>query len=289
MTRSIFSDDEDDGQILFYFLFELHKDNRHSDFKKELDLLIQEGVDIYGADMLNSILYLLSRAGGTEATEDILKMFKIALFDYRVFDDIAESKVENDDPYEDCYAVTTVDYIRVQLFEDFGTQVDEKTVDRVREYIFEYVLMNFDKHAIQNLSLDKQHKLLLTQFPFYDNVKTLMRLGCKYDRTFDYGKCYTDVFHYISNMVLNENYGICRDGEIPRLYAFLALIFENKLDADIDKAYVYQVLQVFKDCLHPNEIEGIENMIEDIINKHAVNVENDTATYNSNPKETKIY
>ena len=80
MERSVFLYDDDDGQIVFYFVFELFKTNQYTEFSKGLDRFIEDGVNIHGVGLLPSILYLFSRGGSKKVSEEILKMFQIALF-----------------------------------------------------------------------------------------------------------------------------------------------------------------------------------------------------------------
>lgn len=260
MNRLEFSNDEDNGQKVFDFMFEIYQTNKYAEFSKGLDDLMEHGVKIHGVGLLSSILYLFSRGGAKEASEDILNMFEIALFEYDVFDDVEDLVVTDEEDFDDVvYALTTVDYIRVELPIDYGAhiQVGDEAIERVRKCIFEYIRKKLDRDKIQSLSLDKQHTMLLTQFPYYDEVNKLMELGCQFDKAFDYGIHYENVFHYIAEIGVNKKYGAFRNSEAPTIYEFLSLILEHQLGDDTDKREVYWMLHQFKDKLLPKELEKL--------------------------------
>jgi tetratricopeptide (TPR) repeat protein len=169
--------DEADDKTLFYFVKDIHRTGRYSDFRKGLNRLKQMGKNLHSASLASSILFLITRDGGTQAKSEILEMFRIALFEYDVFD----IEFDNDE------GGTIVDYLKMELFSGWhNCKLDKEMVNTVRDYVYEYILKSFDKDKIKFLSLQEQHILLLTQFPYFYRVNRLMELGCKFDREYNY-------------------------------------------------------------------------------------------------------
>lgn len=245
--KDIEKTEKDDDDVIFNFIFELHKARRYSEFRNGLDKLKNIGVDLNNAFLISSILYLLTRAGGVSAKNEILEMVRVSIFEYNVLD------IDYDENG------TLISWMKIGLFYDYRIVLEQEFIDTVREYYFEYIIQRFDKNKIKSLSAFDQHVLLLNQLPYYARVNHLLTLGFKFDKDFIYNSSiyYENLPSYIMDISFSRTYGDFFYIEDSKLYESLSLFLDNIMKEDINKIVLFHSIHQLKNKLSNAELQSL--------------------------------
>lgn len=251
--KNEYPDDEDYNPI-FYFLCDLHLNHRYSEFKKGLNRLIKMNINLMTSDLPLAILSLFSIKKGMQAKDEILNMFKIALFEYNILDTTFT---------EDIYVCigTIIDHFKIGVLWESG-RVEPDIVNEVREMILQYVISKYSyKHTF---TLQEQHALLLTQFPNFDKVVKLYELNFRFDTNCDYKEYYSDTIDYLISMgecSQFSKYGEYCNKEFEKLYDFLNFLVDNAISQNINKEKLINRIKGLNERLSKQNIENLINKI----------------------------